>query len=509
MSKDNSRARSADVHDSCQAAPAASRRGLLAAGAVLAGGAMAQLFTTGAVAAGANATLERLKSAERDPAHRVLLKGGMVLSLDPKVGDFAHGDVLIEGKKILAVGRNLGTAALVVDAAGMIIMPGFVDTHHHQYETILRGILADGVLGSPGDGKKTYQGVIQGVFTPVYQPEDAYISELVASLNQLNAGVTTTVDTSQVSHTPDHSDACIAGLKESGRRAVYTYSPGLGPGTQYPKDLLRLQSQYFSSTDQLLTLELNAAPNAENWQLARQAGVPIICHIVGDRSGSFEAIGKAGLMGPDNEYIHCTQLNETHWKMIADTGGKISIAPAIEMQMRHGMPPLQTSIDHGIQPSLSVDVECNMTADMFTVMRTTFTLQRALINERSLAGEENLPSLLGCRDVIEMATIAGARAAHLDHKIGTLSPGKEADIIMLAGDRINVFPLNNVPGTVVTLIDTSNVDSVFVAGKVVKWQGRLVGVDLGRLRRMVEKSRDGVLARAGYAADLFGTCCRA
>ena len=509
MSKDNSRARSADVHDSCQAAPAASRRGLLAAGAVLAGGAMAQLFTTGAVAAGANATLERLKSAERDPAHRVLLKGGMVLSLDPKVGDFAHGDVLIEGKKILAVGRNLGTAALVVDAAGMIIMPGFVDTHHHQYETILRGILADGVLGSPGDGKKTYQGVIQGVFTPVYQPEDAYISELVASLNQLNAGVTTTVDTSQVSHTPDHSDACIAGLKESGRRAVYTYSPGLGPGTQYPKDLLRLQSQYFSSTDQLLTLELNAAPNAENWQLARQASVPIICHIVGDRSGSFEAIGKAGLMGPDNEYIHCTQLNETHWKMIADTGGKISIAPAIEMQMRHGMPPLQTSIDHGIQPSLSVDVECNMTADMFTVMRTTFTLQRALINERSLAGEENLPSLLGCRDVIEMATIAGARAAHLDHKIGTLSPGKEADIIMLAGDRINVFPLNNVPGTVVTLMDTSNVDSVFVAGKVVKWQGRLVGVDLGRLRRMVEKSRDGVLARAGYAADLFGTCCRA
>jgi 5-methylthioadenosine/S-adenosylhomocysteine deaminase len=509
MSKDNSRARSADVHDSCQAAPAASRRGLLAAGAVLAGGAMAQLFTTGAVAAGANATLERLKSAERDPAHRVLLKGGMVLSLDPKVGDFAHGDVLIEGKKILAVGRNLGTAALVVDAAGMIIMPGFVDTHHHQYETILRGILADGVLGSPGDGKKTYQGVIQGVFTPVYQPEDAYISELVASLNQLNAGVTTTVDTSQVSHTPDHSDACIAGLKESGRRAVYTYSPGLGPGTQYPKDLLRLQSQYFSSTDQLLTLELNAAPKAENWQLARQAGVPIICHIVGDRSGSFEAIGKAGLMGPDNEYIHCTQLNETHWKMIADTGGKISIAPAIEMQMGHGMPPLQTSIDHGIQPSLSVDVECNMTADMFTVMRTTFTLQRALINERSLAGEENLPSLLGCRDVIEMATIAGARAAHLDHKIGTLSPGKEADIIMLAGDRINVFPLNNVPGTVVTLMDTSNVDSVFVAGKVVKWQGRLVGVDLGRLRRMVEKSRDGVLASAGYAADLFGTCCRA
>jgi 5-methylthioadenosine/S-adenosylhomocysteine deaminase len=331
----------------------------------------------------------------------------------------------------------------------------------------------------------------------------------VASLSQLNAGVTTTVDTSQVSHTPAHSDACIAGLKESGRRAVYTYSPGVGPSVQYPKDLVRLQSQYFSSADQLLTLELNAAPNADNWALARQAGVPIICHIVGDRTGNFEAIGKAGLMGPDNEYIHCTQLTETHWKMIADTGGKVSIAPAIEMQMRHGMPPFQTALDHGVQLSLSADVECNMSADMFTIMRSAFTLQRALVNERSLAGEQNLPRLLTCRDVVEMATIGGARTAHLDHKIGTLSPGKEADIIMLAADRINVFPVNNVPGTVVTLMDTSNVDTVLVAGKIVKWQGKLVGVDFVRLRRMIENSRDAVLTHAGYTPDLFGSCCAA
>jgi 5-methylthioadenosine/S-adenosylhomocysteine deaminase len=507
MSDENSRTRPTDIHETCCDPAKPSRRGLLTAGAAL--GIGAGLLNGEVAAAGASATLERLKRAERDPARRVLLKGGIVLSLDPQIGDFDRGDVLIEGKKILAVGRDLTATALVVDAGGMIVMPGFVDTHHHQYETILRGILADGVLGTPNDGKKTYQGVIQGVFTPVYQPEDAYISELVASLGQLNAGVTTTVDTSQVSHTPAHSDACIAGLKESGRRAVYTYSPGLGPASQYPKDLLRLKSQYFSSADQLLTLELNAAPNADNWALARQAGVPIICHIVGDRSGNFEAIGKAGLMGPDNEYIHCTQLTETHWKMIADTGGKVSIAPAIEMQMRHGMPPLQTALDHGIQPSLSVDVECNMTADMFSIMRTTFTLQRALANERSLAGEQNLPPLVTCRQVIEMATIGGARVAHLDGKIGTLSPGKEADIIMLAADRINVFPLNNVPGTIVTLMDTSNVETVFVAGKIVKWQGNLVGVDLGRLRRLIEKSRDAVLARARYTPDLFGTCCAA
>jgi xanthine dehydrogenase molybdopterin-binding subunit B len=133
-----------------------------------------------------------------------------------------------------------------LDLAAAQAAPGItlIMTGDDLVEAKLGVMGADGVLGTPGDGKKTHQGVIQGIFTPVYQPEDAYISQLVASLSQLNAGVTTTIDTSQVSHTPAHSDACVAGLKESGRRAVYTYSPGVGPGVQYPKDLARLQSQY-------------------------------------------------------------------------------------------------------------------------------------------------------------------------------------------------------------------------------------------------------------------------
>jgi cytosine/adenosine deaminase-related metal-dependent hydrolase len=148
-----------------------------------------------------------------------------------------------------------------------------------------------------------------------------------------------------------------------------------------------------------------------------------------------------------------------------------------------------------------------MTADMFSILRSAFTLQRALANERGVAGAKDVPRLLTCRDTIELATIEGARVAHLDHKIGTLTPGKEADIILLATDRINVFPMNNVPGTVVTMMDTSNVEHVFVAGKVRKWQGRLVGVDLPRLRRHIETARDGLLQRANYSRDLFGSCC--
>ena len=474
--------------------PSPSRRNFLSAGAGAAAFA--------ARPAAAQVPLDRLQKAQR-----ILLKGGIVFSLDSNVGDFERADVLIDGQKIAAIAPSIpASSAVTVDATGMIVMPGFVDTHHHQYETLMRSILSDGNLGTYRDAPKNYLSVIQGILTPAYLPDDAYISELVASLSQLNAGVTTTVDLSQVSHTPAHSDACIAGLKESGRRAVYSYSAGV-KGTQFPQDVTRIKAQYFSSSDQLVTLALNTGTNAEHWKLARSLGLPITSHIVGDASGAFERMGRDGLMGPDNEYVHCTNLDENVWKMIRDSGGKLSIAPAIEMQMRHGMPPFQTALDHGIRPSLSVDVECNMTADMFSIMRAAFTLQRALANERAVTGEKDVPRLLTCRDTIELATIEGARVAHLDHKIGTLTPGKEADIILLATDRINVFPMNNVPGTVVTMMDTSNVEHVFVAGKVRKWQGRLVGVDLPRLRRHIETARDGLLQRAKYPRDLFGSCC--
>jgi cytosine/adenosine deaminase-related metal-dependent hydrolase len=432
-------------------------------------------------------------------SNRVLLKGGIVLTLDRALGDFESADVLIEGARIAAVGRNLKAEAQTIDASNMIVMPGFVDTHHHQYETILRSILPDGLLNGP----KSYTSDIQGIYTPVYRPEDARISELVASLSQINAGVTTGVDTSQVSHTPEHTDACIDGLRQAGRRTLFAYSAGVGPGVKYPQDIRRLRSQYFSSSDQLVTLAMGGGVDAMTWALARDVGAPIVNHVVGNSAG-IEAMGKAGLMKPDNEYIHCTQLSAAAWKYIADSGGHVSIATAIEMQMRHGMPPIQEALDHGIVPSLSVDVETNMAADMFTVMRSTFVLQRALQNERVIKGERNPPALLTSRQVLEMATIQGARDAHLDQKIGTLTPGKDADIVMLRTDTINVMPVNNAAGAVVTLMDTSNVDTVFIAGKMVKRGGSLVGVDLAKIRREVEASRAAVLMRAGVKANRLG-----
>jgi 5-methylthioadenosine/S-adenosylhomocysteine deaminase len=418
---------------------------------------------------------------------------------------------LIQGKKILSVGAKVEApnTAVVVDAAGMILMPGLVDTHHHQYEVLLRSTLADGLSARAQPlPKVNYFSLILQTFTPVYRPEDARIAELLSSLSQISDGVTTTVDTSQVHLSSEHTDACLAGLKEAGQRAVFAYGPGVeAAGTRFVTELARLRAQYFSSDDQLLSLATHGRADADWWKAARSVGVPIVTHIIGTSTGDLEALGQASLMGPDNEYIHCTRINEATWKWIADTGGKVSMAPAIEMQMQQGYPPLQQALDHGIQPSLSVDVECSMTADLFSVMRAAFISQRALLNERLIKGEQSVPPLLTCRQVLEMATINGARVAHLDSKIGSITPGKEADLLLLATDRINVFPLNNVPGTVVTLMDTSNVEHVFIGGRILKWRGELVGINVRHLREQTEAARDGVLARAKVPRDLFGSCC--
>ena len=165
-----------------------------------------------------------------------------------------------------------------------------------------------------------------------------------------------------------------------------------------------------------------------------------------------------------------------------DRGAHVSIATLIEMQMRHGMPPFQEALNHGILPSLSPDVDTNMTTDPFSLMRGAFCLQRALANDlafpESNPGGLPVPQLVTSRQVIEMATIAGAAANRLLDKVGTLTPGKEADIVVLDARNINTWPMNNVPGTIVTMMNPRHVRDVLIAGKVVYWKGKLVGWDI-------------------------------
>ena len=412
---------------------------------------------------------------------RILLKGGCVLSLDPKVADFDVADVLIEGSRIAAVGPNLaagGGSTAIIDASNRIVMPGLVDTHRHMWQGALRNILPNGLLAD-------YTRDITGTARAVFRPEDARIGDLVSALGAINAGVTTCLDWSHIGNSPAHADAAIDGLRESGIRGVYAY---LGSAEQ----LRRLRKQYFSSNDQLLTLAMATGESPADWAAARSVGASITLHAGGSLAGV------AGVLGPDVTYIHCTTFTEEAWTRVRDSGGHVSIAAPIEMEMGHGVPPIQAALDHGIRPSLSVDVETQMPGDLFTQMRTVFTLQRMQALARQRAGDKTPPKLLTVREVVEFATIAGARANRLDTTIGTLTPGKQADIIMLRTDAINVLPLNNAYGVVVQGMDTSNVDTVFIGGTLKKQHGQLVGVDMTRINRLARESRDYIVSKAGW-----------
>jgi cytosine/adenosine deaminase-related metal-dependent hydrolase/ribose/xylose/arabinose/galactoside ABC-type transport system permease subunit len=435
------------------------------------------------------------------PSGRKLITGGTVLSLDPAVGDFTTGDVLIEGDKIVKVGQNISAGdAEVIDATGMIVMPGFVDSHRHIWEGILRNIGTD----VPLEGRVSYISFVLRKLAPSYRPEDAYAGNLVSALGAIDAGVTTLLDWSHIQASPAHTDAVVQALQDSGLRGVFAYGfPWWGKWEErQPSWFVRAASEHFSSKDQLLTLAL-AAPGPEfvdfevardHWKLARETDARLTAHVgVGTygQDGKVQEMGEAGLLGPDTTYIHCTTLNDTEIQMIVDTGGTVSLATPVEMMMGHGMPPIQKFLDRGLRPSLSIDVETNVPSDMFNQMRSVLALQRVLAKE---LGRTPISS----RDVIEYATIEGAKANGLDAKVGTLTPGKQADLIMLRTDRINVTPLNDPATAVVLGMDTSNVDTVMIAGRLMKQHGRLLHVDWPAVRRLVQESRDGVIQRSGF-----------
>jgi cytosine/adenosine deaminase-related metal-dependent hydrolase len=429
------------------------------------------------------------------PGSRVLLRGGVVLTMDPSLGDFERADVLIEGSKIAAVGRDLPATGGEIDASGMIVMPGFVDTHRHIWQGQLRNVLPNGRLDPD------YFRDIGGTARSVYRPEDVYVGDLLSAWGAMNAGITTLLDWSHISNTPEHSDAAIRGLRESGIRAVYAYGTGAaGPRNQYPGDARRLRQQYFASEDQLVTFALATGLDPKHWAAARDVGAPITLHV----NGTGQLLPLAKSMGPDMTYIHACNLTPEEWALIADTGGGISIAGPIEMEMGHGVPPYQQALDRKIPLSLSNDVETEIPSEFFTQMRTALFLQRMLVFQRERARETGVPPLMTVKQIVEIATLGGARVNHLDRKIGSLTPGKEADVILLRADTVNVMPLNHAYGAIVLGMDTSNVDTVFVGGRLRKWKGALTGVEVTSLRRQAEQSRDWLLTQAKWPSTVLG-----
>jgi cytosine/adenosine deaminase-related metal-dependent hydrolase len=332
---------------------------------------------------------------------------------------------------------------------------------------------------------------------------------LATALGLIDMGTTCVVDVSQVNNTPEHSDALIKALRDSGIRAVFGYSRGEGPGSKYPDDIGRLQRSYFSTKDQLIALALGAAPEPKAFAVARAHGVPVVAHLRNtlpqrDDGARLAALASAGLLRQGDELIHCLNLPPVTWKLIKDSGCGVSLSTAIEMTMGHGTPVIQDALDAGLAPSLSSDHAVTLSSDMFSMMRMTGVVQRYGVYQRERTDPQHAPKLLTCRELLEIGTIHGARCANVDGKVGTLTPGKEADLVVLKADSIEVWPLNNAHGAVVNLMGPAHVEAVFIAGKVKKWRGTLVGVDTAHVLTSMQEARDALLRRANFPLDLLG-----
>jgi cytosine/adenosine deaminase-related metal-dependent hydrolase len=446
---------------------------------------------------------------------RLLLRGGHVLTVDPDIGDLPNADVLIEGDTIAAVAPNLDADAEVVDVSGKIVIPGFVDTHRHTWEAAIRGSAPNATLDD-------YFVEILDTFAPKYRAEDVYASNLAGALECVNAGITTLVDWSHINNTPQHPDAGIRGLQESGIRAQYAYGSANTSLADYwneskiaipGDDVRRVRDTYFSSDDGMITMALATRGTGfciddvvkAEWGLARELGIPITVHVaMGRLAGRFamiKALERLNLLGPDTTYIHCCYFSDEEWRLVADSGGMISIAPQIEAQMGHGWPPIMKAVEYGLRPSLSIDVVTTAPGDMFTQMRAAFACERARVNEVAWQANTEVPdTMLTARQMLEMATINGARVAGLEDRTGSLTPGKKADVVVIDAGALNVAPVIDPVAAVVNSADVSNVETVIINGEVRKRDGRLLA-DVAHARQLVEASRDHLLAATGQLAS--------
>ena len=446
-------------------------------------------------------TLERVWRDAPATRRPILLRGGTIVSMDPKVGDFAVGDVLIDGKKIAAVGSQVKAPAQVdvIDASRTIVIPGFVDAHRHSWEGQLRRIIPDGAIGE-------YMATTHNGFARHYRPHDIYVGNLITALGCIDAGITCVIDNSHNSRSAAHSDAAVQALIDAGIRGVHASgAPAAGEwDRQWPRDLERLQKKFFTSTDQLVTLRLFSGMSRENWAFARRLGIRITTE--SNAAGpEFDEFFKENLIRSDNTFNHCQGWPDAVWQRLKNAGATANVCPRSDAQygLGEGVFAFQKALDNGVRPGFSIDNEVSYGTDMFSEMRVAFNVQRAMATYRRAHGDAKAPALVDVRTVLECATAGGAACAGLLDKCGTLTPGKEADVVMIRTDDINLYPSNHAIGTVVLAADTRNIDTVIVGGRVRKLRGRMAGVNMEKFRQMADESRNYLFTRAGYTLDVF------
>ncbi|MFD4601931.1 amidohydrolase family protein [Streptomyces sp. NPDC058464] len=449
------------------------------------------------------AVLEELRRRPAD-RRRILFTGATVVTMDPGLGVVDGADLLVEGDTVTAVGRHLDAAdAVVVDATGTILAPGFVDTHRHAWEAQLRRIMPD-VDDLGGYVLATLAG-----YATVYRPQDMYTGTRLAALTAIDSGITTMLDFSHNSRTREHSDAAIEALRDTGIRGVHaSMGPHFGDwDRQWPGDLTRLKEQYFGSDDQLLTLRLATlatdeiagpalAYGPELARVAKELGTGVSVDAVFGAASSDAVLrwAKDGILGPGVTLIHSTGLTREAWQAMGASGTTVALAPTSDAQigLETAVPAVDEALSVGIRPGLSIDVEVALASDMFTQMRALHAIQR-MRAVNAAYGTERQPSRITTHDVLDFATLQGARTNGLAGVTGSLTPGKKADLLVIRAEDLNNMPLNDPIGTIVLGSDARNISAVLINGEPRKWAGQVLDVDLAALRGEVHASREYVL----------------
>jgi cytosine/adenosine deaminase-related metal-dependent hydrolase len=441
-------------------------------------------------------------------SERLLLRGGYVLTMDEQLGELPRGDVLIEGAVVSAVAARLEVEeAEIIDVSGHVVMPGFIDTHRHTWQTPFRGICADWTL------EDYFRGIRMSI-SPNCAAEDVYAGNYVGALEALEAGVTTILDFSHCNNTPEHADAALQGLRDAGIRAMFAYGyypapssePTFTEHAQRLADARRIREQELSSDDGLVTMgvaltELGLLPFEQTIAEARSArelAVPSVLHTAcnwgSPVTGGIPELDHHGLLGAQQVHVHCNTLDERDLRRLAENDCKLSSSPETEIQMGMGHPVIRRALELGMRPSLSCDVMSSNSGDMFSQMRIGLQFERCMRND-AFNSRNLMPDALDLtvRDALRWGTANGAHAMGLEHRVGSLTAGKQADVVVVGGRRLNMAPMADPVGCLVAQANPSNVRHVLVAGRFVKRDGELVGVDIGRAIGLAQASCDRVL----------------
>lgn len=435
---------------------------------------------------------------------RKILRGGIIVSLQTGRPVYEYADIFMEGSKIVAIEKDISHIdAEVIDISGMIAFPGFVDTHRHLWQTAIRGVAANWSLAD-------YVKNIRLGYATVYHPEDVYLSNFVGALEAIDSGITTVCDFSHIMNSPEHADAALEGVKKSGIRCLFSYgfydvplkNRYFSKHEDRVKDAERLLKSGLFPTQDLIEMcvalteqgLVDPAITRDEVRFARNNGLKMTAHVgtMGNPHG-IQQLHEGGLLGSDMLFVHCNLSTEEELKLVADFGSAVSVTPETELQMGMGFPVTGRLIEAGIKPSIGIDIVSDYSGDMFTQMRMALQVERALQNDKLLKVNEIpkhiSPSVL---DALKFSTVHGASALGKEDQIGTLEPGKQADIAILNMDGINFMPEADPVESIVLQARPENIHTVLIGGEIRKRNGKLVGVDIPALKASIQRSKERI-----------------